>query len=153
MSRTSNTVTIEDARLVFRNFSGREGQYNRAGDRNFSIILDQDTAEDMIRGGWNVKTLKPRDEGDEPTPYITVSVSYKGRPPKICLVSSRGKTYLDEEAVDILDWSDFVSVDVILTPYDWEVNGKTGRKAYLSSMYATLLETDLDIKYRDIETL
>ena len=51
MADDAKTFMVEGARLVFRNFSGKEGQYNREGDRNFAVILDQETAERMAADG------------------------------------------------------------------------------------------------------
>jgi hypothetical protein len=57
-----NTVLMEGVRIIFRNFAGKEGQYNREGDRNFGVILPDDVAQQMLADGWNVKYLKPREE-------------------------------------------------------------------------------------------
>lgn len=147
MARNDENVTIEDARVVFRNFAGREGMYNRAGDRNFAILLDKPLADELSKAGWNVKTLRPREEGDEPQPYISVTVGYKGRPPTIVMITSKKRTQLDEESVETLDWIDTDQVDVVIRPYDWDVNGNTGRKAYLQSMYVVVNEDPLALKY------
>lgn len=144
---------MEGVRIIFRNFAGKEGQYNREGDRNFAVLIDDDTANAMSDDGWNVKWLKPRedDEAEEtPQAYLPVSVNFKGRPPRVVLVTSRGRTNLDEEAVDILDWVDITNVDMIVRPYDWSVNGKTGIKAYLQSIYITIQEDALEIKYAEL---
>src|SRR3954453_11026771 len=106
-------VVMEGMRIIFRNFAGKEGQYNREGDRNFGVILPNDVAEAMLADGWNVKYLKPReeDEDQEETPWLSVSVNFdKGRPPTILMITSRGKTKLDEDTVDQLDWVD-IAVD------------------------------------------
>ncbi len=139
--------TLEDIVIAFRNFAGKEAMYNSQGDRNFAIILEPEVAESMLRDGWNVKYLKPRDEGDEAQPYIQVSVSYKNRPPKICLVTSKSMTYLTEDEVEMLDWVDIETADVTLNPYDWSVNGKSGTKAYLQALYIKIVEDYLQQKW------
>jgi hypothetical protein len=144
------SATLEDVRIAFRNFSGKEGKYNRAGDRNFCILLPDAIAKQMEQDGWNVRYLSPREADVEPQGYIQVAVNYKGRPPRVVMITSRGKTNLDEDMVDILDWADVLSADVIIRPYEWEVNGKTGVKAYLQSIYVTIEEDDLERKYGDL---
>lgn len=144
-------VTIENARLVFKNFAGKAGQYNVEGNRNFSVILDPTVAEAMQRDGWNIKFLKPRPDDDGPTPYIQVKVGYNFRAPQVTLITSRGRDNLGEEEVSILDFADIKNVDLILHPSRYDVNGKQGVKAYLHKMYVTLNEDDLDLKYADTQ--
>lgn len=153
MPPNDNTVLMEGVRIIFRNFAGKEGQYNREGDRNFSVLLDNEIAGAMTEDGWNVKWLKarPEDEDDEPQAYLPISVNFKGRPPRIVLISSRGRTNLDEGAVETLDWVDIVNVDLIVRPYEWTVNGKSGIKAYLQSIYVTIEEDPLEIKYAELD--
>lgn len=143
-------VIMEDVRIVFRNFSGKEGQYNREGERNFAVILDDDTASQMIADGWNVKHLKPREEGEEPTPYIQVKVNFRGRPPRIVMITSRGRTPLGPDEVAILDWADIAKTDLIINPYQWDVNGRQGVTAYLQSIFVTIEEDELERKYADV---
>jgi len=149
-----NTVVIEDAELIFRNFTGKEGMYNREGDRSFAIKLNESQADMLVKDGWNVKTLKPREEDEGPQPYLSVSVEYdKGRPPTIVMITSRGRTQLDKASVEALDDVDIQQADLILRPYDWNVNGNTGRKAYLQALYLTVNEDPLQLKYGDIATV
>lgn len=148
MATEAKTFMIEDAQIIFRNFEGLEGQYNRAGDRNFAVIIpDEKTAQKMLKDGWNVRYLNARDEGDDPTPYIQVAVSYKNRPPKIVMLTERSRTMLEESTVGMLDWADIRSSDLICRAYEWDVNGKTGIKAYLQSLFVTIEEDYLDQKY------
>ena len=145
-----NTVLMEDVKIIFRNFSGKEGQYNRAGDRNFAVLLAEDVANAMLEDGWNIKRLKPREDDEDdllPAAYLQVSVNFSGRPPRVVMVSSRGRTNLDESTVETLDWVDIKTVDLIVHPYEWSVNGKTGVKAYLQSIYVTIEEDALQLKY------
>lgn len=150
MARNDGSLTMEDARILFRNFAGKEGQYNREGERSFCVILDEDIAEQMHRDGWNVKVLKSREEGDPEEPYLHVTVGFKGRPPMIVMLTSKGRTTLSEDEVELLDWVDIAEVDLTVRPYTWSVNGKSGIKAYLKAIYVKIEESILDIKYRDV---
>ena len=148
-----NTVLMEGVQIIFRNFSGKEGQYNREGDRNFAVLLDDTIANAMLEDGWNIKWLKPREEDEDESQqaYIQVSVNFKGRPPRVVLITSRGRTNLDEGSVEMLDWADINNVDLIMRPYEWSVNGKTGIKAYLQSIYVTIDEDALELKYAELD--
>lgn len=146
----NNIISVENARIAFRNFSGKEGRFNPAGRRNFCLLLDNSTANSLLDEGWNVKYLKPRDEADDPKPYIQVSVSFENFPPKIVLISGGEKQTLDEKSVDMLDWVDISNVDLSLRPYKWEVSGKTGIKGYLKSMYITIAEDEFEKKYTNL---
>ena len=146
-------LRIEDARIIFRNFSGAETKYNRAGNRNFCVIIDDtDIAHQLAEAGWNVKTLTPRDEDEEPRYYIPAAVSYKNIPPRVFMICGGNKVQLDEESIGILDTSDIINVDVILRPYCWDLgNGKSGVKAYVKTMYVTIEQDEFADKYAEDE--
>lgn len=147
MAEEVMTFMVEDARIIFRNFSGKEGQYNREGDRNFAVVLTPEIAEQMLKDGWNVRILEPREEGDEPTPYISVSVNFNNRPPRVVLLTSTTRTQLSQDSLELLDWADIRTADLIARGYNWSVNGKTGVKAYLQSLFVTIEEDALERKY------
>jgi hypothetical protein len=150
VAKKMNSITLENVRILFRNFIGAEGKYNRAGARNFCAVLPNDIADLMERDGWNVKTLKAREEGDEPLRYIKCSVNYNGRPPRIVMITSRGKTHLGEDMVSVLDWAEITNVDLIINPFEWDINGSTGVSAYVQSAYVTISEDELEKKYLDV---
>ena len=131
-------LQIDNARLIYRNFAGAGSKFNREGDRNFAIIIeDQETANKLAELGWNVKIKPPRDADDEPFMFLPVKVKFNDRGPNVYLISGDNRVTLDEESVDCLDDVDILNVDLDIRPYDWEVNGKSGRTAYLQSICVT----------------
>lgn len=134
-------VQIDEARIIYRNFAGAPSKFNREGDRNFAVVIeDQDIAEALTEKGWNVKIKPPREEGDEPFMFLPVKVKFNDRGPRVYLQNSlggRNRVTLDEDTVGILDNVDITNVDLDIRPYDWDVQGKTGRTAYLQSICVT----------------
>lgn len=128
-------VQIDDARITYKNFAGVGSPYNREGDRNFSIIIpDQETADALIEAGWNVRIKPPREDGDNPFMHLPVKVKFNDFGPIVYLKSGNRVNKLDEESVACLDNMRITSVDLDIRPYDWVVNGKEGRSAYLQSI-------------------
>lgn len=138
-------IQIDGARLIYRNFSGRGTQYNREGDRNFCIVIeDQETADMLLNAGYNVKIRQPREEGDTPFMYMKVNVKFhpKGSDlerlnPTACLITGRNRNMLDEESICCLDSIDIANVDLDLSGSNWNVQGRSGKSAYLSKIYVT----------------
>lgn len=145
-----DNIVIEDASIFFRNFSGKGSKFNPEGKRNFCVRLDEGLADRLERDGWNIKQTKPRDEDDDPAPYMQVAVSYDHIKPNVWLIAGKKKTLLDEESISALDYAEIKHVDLQIRPYIWEVNGKTGIKAYAKNMYVTIEEDAFSSKYSDM---
>ena len=131
-------LKIDNARIIFRNFSGRASKFNSKGDRNFCVVIDNaDVGRQMADDGWNIKIRPPREDGEEPFMYLPVKIKYGEYPPTVYLSSGPNRTKLTEETVNVVDDIDILGVDLDIRPYDWDVNGNTGRTAYLQSMWIT----------------
>lgn len=150
MPEQNITYNIEGADIIFRNFAGRERQYNEEGNRNFHIVLPPDLAKSMLADNWRVKQLQPKDGEDEGTYHIKVTVNYKkGRPPRCVMITSRGRTDLGADEVEILDYADIKNVDVVLNGWYSDMNGG-GYSAFLKAIYVTIEEDEFAMKYADL---
>ena len=131
-------LQVDDAKIIYRNFAGIGGKFNREGDRNFALIIDdEDIKDQLLEEGWNVKVKPARDDFETPFMFIPVKIKFNDRGPAIYLQSGDSRIKLTEDTVECLDNIDILNVDLDIRPYDWEVNGKTGRSAYLQSMLVT----------------
>jgi hypothetical protein len=150
--KVTEQLNFEGAKIIFKNFEGRETKFNKAGNRNFCIVIpDANYAQKLLADGWNVRASKPRDPDEEPLHYIPVAVGFEYLPPKVFLVTNQNgvetKSPLGEDTVSELDSADIKYVDAIIRPYNWEVNGNKGVKAYLKTMYAVLEQDPYAHKY------
>lgn len=142
-------LEIENGFIIpgLRNFSGKPTKFSANGERTFAVSVTAEDAEELSASGWNVKILKPREEGDEPIYFLSVKVSFDIIPPKIILVTDGGPVPITEESVGLLDNADIVQADMIINPYHWCLNGKEGYKAYLKALYVTIQEDRFMKKY------
>ena len=150
----NKNLILENVEILpggFKNFSGKPGQFNAEGDRNFCVVIPEDLVDPMANDGWNIKTLNARDESEHDKHFIRVKVRFNSnRPPKVIMLTSGGKVPLDEESIDVLDWSDILSADMAINPYQSEYQGKPHVTGYLKSLYVTIEEDDLERKYADV---
>ena len=128
-------LQVDNARITYRNFKGAGSPYNREGDRNFALIIpNQDIVDALLKEGWNVKIKPPREEGEDPFMYLPVKVKFNGNGPHIYVKSGNSVNKLGPEDVGNIDDLSISYVNLDIRPYDWSVNGKEGRTAYLQSM-------------------
>ena len=155
--KITNNITIEGAKLIFRNFSGKVTDYNRNGQKNFCVLLDDELASQLENDEWTVKYRKPREDDPDQyrQPYLPVKVQFGMYPPTVVMITSRGKKRLDENTIGQLDWSRIVNADVQIRPYNFPaIQGRpAGVSAYLKSLYVTIVEDPLETKYADIPDL
>lgn len=149
----TQNLNIRFAKLAKRNFKGEKDEYNPEGNRHFLLILEPGQASELKSDGWNVKQFKVKNPGEEPVYFLDVKVNFDGRfPPKIVLISSKNRRVLTQNNVEMLDVAELEKVDMVIRPHNWEVNGKTGVKAYLKELYATLREDEITKMYAEEES-
>ena len=148
----NENLQLENAQIgrgSYRNFAGEKTQFNPAGKRTFVVILDEATGRQLEEQGWHIRWRQPRDDEEDPVALLTVEVKFGEYPPKVMLITGDNRTLLDESNIAILDTAEIARADIIVRPYNWEVNGNTGTKAYAKSMYITLQDDDFGGRYRD----
>lgn len=146
-------IYFENAEIIFKNFSGRLTKYQRQeGFRTFSVVVDDsDMVQHLSEDGWNVRILRPRNEGDTPKHVLDVSINFNfWKKPEIYMICDGHKTKLDEEDLDILDGADIITSDIIVRPRLWDDNGTTRIKAYLQELYVTIQQSRFAAKYADM---
>ena len=156
MAKTNNIdrAKLEGFQITFKNFSGRETNFNRAGNRNFSVVLDDETADQMKADGWNVRVKEYDDGSRRNTLQVAVRYDIDRFRPKVVMVTPKGehfkKTVLNEDTIDQLDGARVVSADLILNPSSWRnAMGNSGIKAYLQTGYFVVEADEFENKYGD----
>ena len=126
---------IDGRQIIFKNFGGRGDKFNREGDRNFSLrIDDENTADALVKEGWNVRIKEGREDDEGPFMRLPIKVKFTNYGPNVYLRTCDRVNELNEESIACLDNIEIDSVSMDVRPYDWDVNGRTGRTAYLQSM-------------------
>ena len=155
INNTPSDLVIEDAKILFTNFSGSPTRYNPdGGKREFSVAIPLNLVEDLERDGWNVKYRKNQDgEFDPERPYLGVKVSYKFRVPAIWLVTGGRKQLMTEETVGTLDNITIKTADVIVHPSIYETRGRRGISAYTKELYIVMDDESASFaaKYADLD--
>ena len=131
-----NNITISNAKIIFRNFAGRAGRFNAEGVRSFAVVIDDpEFAAQLKADGWNIKEGREDDDGNKRDPYLPVAVSFDPYPPRIKMVQEGGgEVWIDDVNAFMLDDAEIEYCDMVISPYNYEVNGSTGVKAYLKDL-------------------
>ena len=155
MSQDKNRpkLKLEEAIIKFPNFAGVKKEWNDEGRRNFCTLIPPDIADQLREEGWNVKMLKPREEGDPELPYIQVKVNFKSSfaPPVIKMIKGKNEVQITEDNANILDYADIEFADMIINPsyYPPKTPGGPCISPYLKAMNVYVAEDELENRYSD----
>lgn len=145
--------------IIFKNFTGRESDFNALGSRNFNLIIrDEELAQQLSEEGFNVKIRPPREEGDDAIYHLKISVRYRKRdgslvkfPPRITIDNGRNSVELGEDGCSDLDNLMINECDIEFRA--WENPRDPGKLCCdLVEMWASVTRTGLAAKHaRDDE--
>ena len=129
-------LTLENVRIIYPNFAGRESEYNTKGSREFALALDPELGQELAAQGLNVKfPAEDQPNGPEIQPWI-----------KIVLVNNGNGTIINPTDVSQIIMLDEVTAgaraNVIVNPYNWSAAGRTGIKAYINKLYIYIDDID-----------
>ena len=150
MSDRTKRLTVENAEILYSNFSGMERQNNPAGNRNFCLVVPTDIVEELKADGWNVKPKKMRDPDDDPVYFIQVAIGFNNPkyPVRIVVSTENGENQmsLDESTINCLDWAEIVEVKkVVVNPRVWiNAMGEEKIKAYLRTLKVVIDDEDYE---------
>ena len=149
-------LKIDSPELFMINFSGRPTDNNPQGHRQFSMVIpSEEMAEDMKADGWSVWYTKESDKYGGPKPCITVEMRFHHEKdleylnPKIyrCTRKKPEGVLLTEDLVSDLDRDEIEDTILWINPSRWNVNGKTGIKAYVDSLWVKVEDSDPTTKF------
>jgi len=169
-----NMLEIENAIIIFKNFSGREKTIikggrqvivNEAGKMNFNVVLDPtksniywngdvvtnpDFGQELAELGFNIIIKAPRNEEDTTEYRLPVSLGYNGGiSPELYLVTDHKKVLMDADSVACLDNADIIKADLVINngrPYEAK-DGKMMVKAWCNKGYFTIAQDRFSANY------
>lgn len=149
-------LVLENAEILsgpFRNFSGVEGRYNMEGKRNFCVVIPDDMAEQLKEDNWNVKILKPREEGDPSKYYIKVNVNYSSKVAPRIFKCKGNKVIceLPEQHIGRLDTKKILHADLTVNSYQYDPD-IPNVTAYLEELYVELEDSPFNYKFAEEES-
>lgn len=156
MARNANLFKISSPEIFMINFAGRKSDANPQGHRQFAMkIPSQELADKMAEEGWSVWYTKESEKYGEPNPCITVEMRWhyeddlKHLSPKIyrCTRKNPEGVLLTEDIVGDLEDDDIEDIVLWINPRRWTVNGKSGIKAYVHSMWLKVEDSNPSAKF------
>lgn len=157
--QTVPRIVIEDAKLLWPNFSGRPDRFSRNEPvpPNTNVTLKKDVADKLRELGVNVREPKidPDREGLDLDPFVKVRFNYSGRSePRVTMLmgdpaetpaARMPRQVLDRSTVKLLDTANIISADLVVNTY--QAPGSDSTTLYADSAYIFVRPSPLDLKY------
>lgn len=148
MAKTNNLdldkIQLKGYEITYKNLAGRPSKngYNREGNRNFCVVLDDETADRMANDGWNVRIKQFDDGSRRNTLQVAVRYDIERYRPTVYLVTPKSdgkfvKTRLTEDTISELDPATITDTRLLINPSIWHdsATGHDRVKAYLTLGY------------------
>lgn len=148
---TPRNISIEGAKVRYRDLSGEPSKFNKTGQRNITIELDMEDALALQELGYNVRFPEVGPDGDERAPLLKIVMSKFS---KVYRVNSERQTLRllgEHEIGDLMSYR-FVNVDLTFYGREYEVGKNKGLSANLTKGYFDVEETYFDQKYSGFQT-
>lgn len=150
--RKLDDLFIENAKIKWRNFSGKPSKFDKEGkNKNFDIIIPEDDAESLEKMGWYIRENETPDGDVEHLLRVAVSYKYEDKKPKVRKRSGKDGKWtkpLAEDEIGCLDYDEIEEIDVVINPSYYDFGGRQGIKGYLKSAAVTIKPDPLDLKYK-----
>lgn len=153
MENFMQDLFLEGHKIKYRNFSGRQTEFNRLGDKNFTVVLDPSEVEQIMALGWPVKV---KGTPEEPSYEISVHVRFDHNPPRVALVTesigpdgnpTQKITELNEESVGVIDSAEIIDCDILLHPWVRTSKVNPGVSVFLKGLFVKVVPNPLAEKY------
>lgn len=147
----SNTAfgieNLSNRTIKYRNFEGKGGRFNAEGKRNFCVVLDENTANQLEAEGYYVKRRVLAD-GDTES-YIKINVGMDSKwPPEIHVFTRNGENLYGAAELAALDEADIIKGEVWFKPYQ-SVNSDH-KTAWLDEMIVAIRDNQAKQKYASL---
>lgn len=150
-ARIKPRIDLKDAKIRFKNFSGRNDQYHKPKysaqgeemlQRNIVVEIDEATAMDLRDKGFYVPCKKDKHTGE---PFYTIKINIgkffkndDGLKPKIVKIVGNEGRRLNENTIDGLDHMKILKSDITFTGSPSKKDDWDYLNAWLEIAYVTV---------------
>lgn len=148
--QTAGNIILEDAKFFGR--PNLSGMTDRFGDdrRKFQVRIPEAAAEELVKLGWQVKTLEPQTEEQERIHFLKVFADFKFDPkhpgeveyengPMVLAVQGNNREHLTSKTIGIIDRSKLTHMSLQIRGWEYNPQEHPGKlSARLVEMAVTL---------------